>query len=326
MGNELRHNPFGDPVIVAAVRGRRPQRSRRHGPAGADTAEVGFDAGCPFCPGNESETPPEVDAFRPADGDASSPDTPGWRVRCVPNKFPALGPAIAIEPTGDNLFTAAPARGVHEVIVHSPRHDSGLHTLSVAEASDLIRMWQRRLDSHRAAGWASTSLVVNEGREAGASQAHPHSQVFALDFVPTRIATELERRAEWARRHGRSLLGTVVDAEGELLAWAPYWSHFRHEVWIAGATDAGDFAEAENTAGLARLLPRVCERIRRCAGDPAWNLVLHDPPAGPASKQFSWYLRLLPRTSIEAGFELATAIGINALPPEQAAMELRSVF
>lgn len=338
MSSSYRANPFGDPVVVAAGRATRPRSAASHDAVTDGTTVTGspaaqHDESCPFCTGNEAQTPPEVDAVRP---DGSAPDTPGWRARIVPNLYPAFSPD---EPGGDwagaLLHQHRGARGRHEVAIHSPDHVGSLARLSPEALATALGLWQRRLDAHRDEGWTSTVLAVNEGREAGASLAHPHAQLFATDTVPVALADELARQRDWFDDHGRALLGDVVTAEadgpravdrvGDLVAWSPYWAQVPYEVWIGAAApdgDGGRFAASPRTDELAVLLGRVCRRIAAVAGDPALNVVLRDPPH-EGSRSTWWHVRVLPRTSIAAGWELASGIRIVTVAPEDAAAHLR---
>ncbi|MCE7882625.1 MAG: hypothetical protein DYH08_01965 [Actinobacteria bacterium ATB1] len=355
----LRHNPFGLPSVVAEGRSFRPHDSRRHSPEGEDRVSrtAHHDPSCPFCEGNEDQTPPEVDAFRRA---GTAQDSPGWSVRVVPNLYPAFlpdsgpdsgpdtGPASgnssvkagATASAGGHpagLFAEVPARGRHEVAIHSPDHAARLADLGPERLGVTIEMWQKRLSVHSDEGLAYTVLAVNEGREAGASLAHPHAQLFATDFVPPAVSEELDRREDWRAHHGRPLLEATVEAEAEgprrvdaeagLLAWTPYWSRTRYEVWIAPLepdSESGAFRESTNRDSLAELLGRVTRRIRDAVRDPALNVVLSDVPHGlvPGNPS-SWYLRILPRTQVEAGYELGSGVHIVTVSPEQAAADLR---
>ena len=356
---QVRDNPFGDPVIVAAARAARPHTSRRHeAAAGIDHAPE-FETNCPFCPGNEAETPPEITAVR---ADATAPDTAGWTVRVVPNKFPALvtgpgrpdhagsdvsAPAANAASQRHDLFACVPAYGSHEVAIHSPDHSATLARLGPERLAAAMDVWRARTRQHRSDGWAATTICVNEGREAGASLAHPHAQLFATENIPPDVSRELDRQDAWSSDRDRSLLGSVVEAErggpravdteGDLLAWVPYWASNPYEVWIAaGAPDSGSgaFADASDASmsDLAFLVGRVASRIGDAAGDPALNLFVRDLPHNdPALAEISrgsapdayWNVRVLPRTRVDAGFELATGMRIVTASPEACAQELR---
>jgi UDPglucose--hexose-1-phosphate uridylyltransferase len=242
---EIRVDPLsGHKTIVAGERSRRPGGEPRC--VAPDPIDV---AGDPFAEGHEDRTPPELYAVRPQGG---PPDSPGWRVRVVPNLYPALTPApvqrdpadggtpsIPNLPTPDrpsstlgreghpedarrtpdphaearpDLFTAVPATGTHEVIVNAPQSVYSLAELPVEQVAAAVEVWRERMRVH--AGCAYTQLIVNERREAGASLPHTHAQLYALDFVPADVARERERAGAYATRTmGGDLLGDLLAEE-----------------------------------------------------------------------------------------------------------------
>lgn len=344
MGTTYRVNPFkedGDPVVVAEARAARPHSAHSHTAAAALARGADFDPACPFCPGNEAETPPEVAAFRP---EGSSADSPGWSVRVVPNKYPAFTrPPDGSAPDGeivfapDDIYDDAEALGLHEVAIHSTDHGGRLATLTAVALTRTMLMWQARLEAHRDAGWPVTTLAVNEGREAGASLAHPHAQLFATSIVPPLLERELWVQDRYHERLGRRLLDDVVTSEagsdrhvatgGPFVAWAPYWAEVPYEVWIATREPdsvSGRFADSPHTDALAALTGRVTRAIAGAAGDPALNVVLRDVPHA-GSHTARWHMRIVPRTSIAAGFELATGMRIVTVGPETASAVLRDL-
>ncbi|GEM_PF-179590 len=361
MRNAYRSNPFGLPVIVAEGRSRRPHTARRHAAhTPPDDTNPSHDKNCPFCPGNEDQTPPEIAAHAKEDQKDRAPNTPGWTARVIPNLYPALTPDTSTPDsstpdtsTPDILSSSKilpcnsqPARGLHEVSIHSPDHTGRLCTLSDHALANTVTIWQERLHAHRAEGWAATTLIVNEGKEAGASLAHPHAQLFATDVVPPAVQHEITLLQVWTAQHKGCLLEATVqaeqngprmiDREGSLVAWAPYWASVPYEVWIAPApqhttpstannTTHGAFADSPHITEFATLLARTTRRIETAANDPAINLVLRDP-LHQTGEGAPWHVRILPRTSIAAGFELATGVRIVTISPETAAEHLREAL
>ncbi len=157
----------GDRVILAPARALRPDTFRVQ----ADPVPASV-ASCPFCAGNEHETPPEVARRGPG-----APETPGWTLRVVPNKFPIVGDGVV---------------GAHEVVIFSPAHDADLSALSDDSASCVLVALRDRARFHLAQGLVYTQAFVNQGKAAGASIEHPHAQLVALDFVPARARVRLE--------------------------------------------------------------------------------------------------------------------------------------
>ncbi|HEV3497362.1 MAG TPA: galactose-1-phosphate uridylyltransferase, partial [Actinomycetes bacterium] len=209
---ELRQDPLGGGwVAITAGRAARPEAFLR------DVGTPRGPLGCPFCPGNEHMTPPEVWADRDP---GTGPDKPGWHVRVVPNKFPAFaGPVTSAKHNG-GLYRSAPTAGVHEVVIHNPDHQATLADLEVPEVARAMAAWRARLTAHRDQAFGAVLVIVNQGRTAGASLEHPHSQVFATAGRPDRIQAELDRLAGEAcaacatvaaERAGPRLVGTTGD-------------------------------------------------------------------------------------------------------------------
>jgi UDPglucose--hexose-1-phosphate uridylyltransferase len=326
---ELRQDPFsGGWVAITAGRAARPEAFL------GDVGTARGPLGCPFCPGNEHMTPPEVWADRDP---GTEPDRPGWRVRVVPNKFPAFaGPPSAAGGVrrwvGSNgLYRAVPTAGVHEVVVHNPDHEATLSDLQVPEVSRAMAAWRLRLDAHRDRDLGAVLIIVNQGRTAGASLEHPHSQLLATAGRPDRVAAEVDRLAGdgcaacatvAAERDGPRL----VDATGGLLALCPWASAAPFEALLLPTDhrprfeDGGPDDDAAMAAALRGLLRRFCG----VAGDHApYNLVLHSAP--PGARDFHWHLHLFPRLTTYGGFELGTGVIINVVDPDRAADALRSV-
>jgi UDPglucose--hexose-1-phosphate uridylyltransferase len=296
-------------VIVAPDRARRPRDT-----VVTDGDTAGSD--CPFCPGREGATPPEVMATgRPAGSPANQPP---WRVRVVPNLYPAL----------------EPPQGHHEVIIATAAHKLSLADLTVAEAAEFLDVGRQRVRQlARRPGVAAVSFFVNVGAAAGASLRHLHGQALALPMVPPALAIELDAVGQWRQDHGECMLcaearaaepgGLLVARRPGVLARCPQPSRHAWEVCLQPTGHQGRFVDVEPGVlhDLAELLVLTCGALKRAAGDPAYNLVLHEAPA--VTDDFHWHLELTPRLSALAGFETGSGCHINSLPPEDAARVLR---
>ena len=322
---EVRIDPLtGFRVIVAGDRAHRPGGGLSAVPAPA----VDPDSD-PFAEGHEDRTPPELYALRP---DGGAPDTPGWRVRVVPNMYPALsGDSPAPEPDGKpDLFWGGPARVAHEVIINAPDPVSSLSDLTLNQVIEAVDVWRERMRSHGEASYVH--LSVNERLEAGASLPHTHAQLFVLDFVPAAIARERERFGAYTTRTmGGNLLADLVQEEvrrrerivaidDETVLMAPYGARVPFQLLIAPRTPRGRF-EDEGPTG-ARMLHEALSRLsRRLGTSPPLNLWVRTAPRG--AEHFCWRIDILPHLVHLAGLELGTGVHINIVPPEQAAAELR---
>jgi UDPglucose--hexose-1-phosphate uridylyltransferase len=295
--SQLRHDSLsGRDVIIAAGRAARPVTFARASVETAATSE------CPFCPGAESETPPEVARIGPGE-----PDEPGWEVRAFPNLYPIVD--------------------THEVVVLSPDHRS-FADLTDREAVAVLTMLRNRVHTHLEAQHEYGVAILNHLREAGASIAHPHAQVFALEHVPPAVEEELDR----ARKAGTDLVlvDATADAElvvlrgGQVTVWCPRASTSPYLFRIAHerAGERFDLADDMTIEAVAVMLRAGLHRLRDALGDVPYNVVAHTAPRDGAP--FHWYVEVTPRVSVIAGFEQATGILVNTVPPEQAAAMLRT--
>jgi len=329
---ELRIDPLsGHRTIVAGERSRRPGGEPRCAPP--EPIDPTAD---PFAEGHEHRTPPELQALRPGGG---PPDSPGWRVRVVPNLYPALdapGPSVAelgrggVQAEEIDLFTALPATGAHEVIVNGPQSVLSLAELPVEQVLDAVQVWRERMRAHE--GSACLQLIVNERREAGASLPHTHAQLYALDFVPAAVARERERASAYTTRTmGQSLLGDLVAEEvrrrervvaidDEAVLLAPWASRLPFQLMLAPRTPRARF-EDDGPTGAALLHDGLRRLSRHLGSSPPLNLWVRTAPRG--AEDFCWRIDVMPRLTHLAGLELSTELNLNIVAPEDAAAALR---
>ena len=325
--SELRVDPLtGLRAIVAGERANRPNAG-----LSADPSPPLDPAGDPFAEGNEHKTPPEVYALRESDDGA---DSPGWKVRVVPNLYPALrADGDAPEPDASpDLFTALPAHGAHEVIVNAPQSVSALAELPAEQVALAMDVWRERIRAHADAAYVH--VLVNERREAGASLPHTHAQLYALDFVPAAIARERERFGAYATRTmGGNLLADLVQEEvrrgerivaidDEAVALAPFGSRLPYQLMIAPRRPRARF-EDDGPTGAALLHDALNRLARRLGANPPLNLWVRTAPRG--ADHFCWRIDVLPRLTHLAGLELGTGLHLNIVAPERAAAELRDI-
>jgi UDPglucose--hexose-1-phosphate uridylyltransferase len=322
---EVRVDPLtGHRTIIAAARSSRPGAGLEVEPPPPIDAATD-----PFAEGHEDQTPPEVFAVRP---NGSGPDAPGWRVRVVPNLYPALEPDPP-PPEADaqpDLFTTVPAAGYHEVIVNAPEPVHSLSELDADQVGLAVETWRERMRVH--SGAACKHLIVNERREAGASLPHTHAQLYALDFVPAAIARERERFGAYAiRTMGGNLLGDLVQEEvrrrerlvaydDEAVLLAPYASKVPFQLMLAPRRPRARF-EDDGPTGAALLHDALRRLGRRLGASPPLNLWVRTAPRGADS--FCWRIDILPRLGHFAGLELGAGVNLCVVAPEAAAAQLR---
>jgi UDPglucose--hexose-1-phosphate uridylyltransferase len=326
--SELRHDVLtGRLVLLAPGRRARPDtHAPVHPTSGQTSGQTSRQTSgsepsrpCPFCLGNEHETPPEVARIPPG-----PPDAPGWRVRVVPNLYPIVG-GVDAGPGAD---------GAHEVIVLSPEHDATFGDLADDQAIDVLTMMRERAQAHAAAGRAHSQLLINQGRAAGASIEHAHAQLLALEFVPPAVTVAVDR---FAAQPSDPVLADQADAAareqevvagGAVQAWCPTGAAAPFETRIA-ATDAGTrFEDATDgqVFGVALVLRDVLATLGRALDAPGqrvpYNVVVHNGPARD-DVAYHWWIGIVARTAVVAGFEMGTAILVNTVDPRDAARALR---
>ena len=247
--------------------------------------------------------------MRPGGG---APDGPGWRVRVVPNKYPALD-------------------GRHEVIVHAPAHEAELEDLGDDALAEVLAVWQRRVTAHLESGAAAVTLIGNLGAGSGASLEHPHEQLFATPVVPPLLLDELVEAERHRNRYGTCVVCDEIERAGDravldgaVAAWVPDACRFNGELWLAPAAHEADFRAAD-PAAVAPALRRALTAVKASIAGAPLNFWLHTAPAD-ARGPFHWHLEFAPRTSALAGFELGTDIALVIKSPVEAAREYRAAL
>jgi UDPglucose--hexose-1-phosphate uridylyltransferase len=328
---ELRRDPIvGRWVIIATERARRPQEARLR--------ESHTGGLCPFDPGQEDKTPHEVYAAgRPA---GVQPNGPGWRVRVVPNRYPALmiEGDLDREPVG--IYDRMNGVGAHEVVIETPEHDRDLGSFSDGDVAEVLYAFKARvLDLRNDLRFRYILLFKNHGAQAGATLDHAHSQLIALPVTPRQVTEEIEGALSHYHHRERCIFCDIVlqerkdrsrlilenDAFVVLSPWAPR-SPF--ETWVVPKRHESNF-ESEPRERLALCAAALRSTLRRAAvalGDPAYNFIVHSNPLrDPPSPSYHWHIEVRPALSQVAGFEWGSGFHINPVPPEEAAEFLRLV-
>jgi UDPglucose--hexose-1-phosphate uridylyltransferase len=331
----LRFDPTtSDWVVFAPSRKLRPHDGAPK--SAAELAAVTVAANCPFCAGNEALTPPEIYSIPNPQGGESR-----WRVRVIPNKFPAL--RIEESParlTDGGMFQSMGGCGAHEVIVESPDHSRHLSQQPPEQIEAVLRALQWRYqDLMRDPRFQTVVIFKNHGSEAGTSLPHPHWQLIATPVVPRLLRMKHFEASEYFDRTGDCLYcvlaqeelkaGRRIVARNEhFVAFMPFASHCPFETWILPLQHQASFklVDAERLWALSMLLKEVLLKLCTALGDPAYNLTINDVPRGDEDKEyFLWHIRIQPRLSTPAGFELGSGMSINTVFPEDAAAFLGEV-
>jgi len=327
---ELRKDPItGRWVIISTDRAKRPTDFVR------ESVKIKGNGFCPFCYGNESKTPPEILAYGRNGGPRN---TPGWSVRVVPNKFPALGIEGDLDREGEGMFDRMNGVGAHEVIIETPDHQNTPATLPVRAIEEVFWAYRDRvLDLKNDKRFRYVLIFKNHGEAAGASLEHSHSQLIALPIVPKRVLEEIEGARHYYREKERCIFCDVIHQETEtgvrvigendlFITIAPYAPRFPFEMWLLPKQHGSSFENNQSTvyASLARALKDNLMRMDAVLDHPAYNFVLHTSPIGEESNEhYHWHFEIMPKLTKVAGFEWGTGFYICPTPPEEAAQFLR---
>ncbi len=326
---ELRKDPIiGRWVIISTDRGKRPLDW-------SVEPEKNTGGFCPFCPGNEDKTPPEVYAVRP---DSSAPNTPGWRIRVVSNKFPALQIEGELSRRGEGIFDKMNGVGAHEVLIETPDHYLDLGELSDVHVRDIFWAIKMRIsDLQKDIRFKYILAFKNHGSAAGASLAHSHIQMIATPIIPKRVQEELEGAQKYYEYKERCIFCDIIRQELQadirivkankyVVALEPFAARFPFETWVMPIHHYSRFEDIsyDDTLELAKLMKEILHKIKTTLGNPPFNFILHTAPQQNHNYyEYHWHIEIIPKLTKVAGFEWGSGFYINHIPPEDAAKVLR---
>ncbi|MFQ5795636.1 MAG: galactose-1-phosphate uridylyltransferase [Candidatus Bipolaricaulia bacterium] len=340
---ELRRDPITDWwVIIAKERSKRPSDFASHEEHHLNEAES-----CAFCEGHGGMTPKEIYAIRE---DGSKPNTPGWQVRVVPNKYPALIIEGDMNRTGIGILDMMNGVGAHEVIIETPCHNCDLTDLSIDHIVKVLKTYSVRIkDLHEDDRFRYVLVFRNYGRSAGASLSHPHSQLIATPVTPNLMRTKLRIARDHYHQKERCIYCDIIQQELEreeriisadehYVVWSPFAARFPFETHIYPREHSHDFTEdqGEKQYHLARTLKDILLRLQISLNHPGYNFMIHTSPNltprlgkpdywGTIEQDFHWHIEIIPRLTQVAGFEWGTGFYINPTPPEEVANYLQEI-
>lgn len=326
---EIRKHYFlSEYCIIAEERAKRPSDFTK---GAGDSGEKSELKSCIFCGGSEEKTPLATAVYKSGKIFSDTPEdrVHNWDFRCFPNLYPALSPVWSLPEHQELDLQVEPGYGFHEVIVESPHHGKKLEYFSDSELSGLMKVYKERTSSYTSQEKICyVSLFKNSGKAAGASIDHPHSQLLALPFIPTLVERELnaikgQKMCPYCAIFNKEKASPrLIFENSECIAFAPYSSMGPFEVWILPRRHLSFLGDCDEKIlfALGNLLRAVLRSYGSVFGNLPFNYMfyqLHETP------EYHLNLRLLPRLSINAGFELSTGIYINTVSPEKAASYLR---
>jgi UDPglucose--hexose-1-phosphate uridylyltransferase len=328
---ELRKDPIlGRWIIISKERGKRPTDFI----IDKDESRGGF---CPLCSGNEKTTPPEVLSYASFQ---HLPNTPGWDLRVVPNKYPALVIEGDLDKVGEGLYDKMNGIGAHEVIIETPNHDESFTYLPQGRMKLVFIAFRDRLaDLAHDARFKYVMIFKNHGRAAGASLEHSHSQLVALPILPRMITSELEGCLAYFRYKERCIFCDIIHQEKSqqsrvicenehFIAFVPFAPRSPFEMWILPKQHSSSYVSMDNRLfdSLTELFSECMLRLDKCMLGVPYNFVLHTAPLrSQPLDHFHWHFEIMPKLTSIAGFEWGSGFYINPIPPEEAAEFLREV-
>lgn len=329
---ELRKDPIiGRWVIISTERGKRPSDF-----SGAPKRRTDSKL-CPFCPGNESATPPEIMAFRP---DSSEPNKPGWTLRVISNKYPALRIEGNLNREGVGIFDKMNGVGAHEVIIETPEHDKDLVDLNLKQMQDVIWAYRERsIDLKKDPRFSYILIFKNQGEAAGASLEHSHSQLIATPIIPKRVMEEVEGAGKYYEYKERCIFCDVIKQEitddervviqnNSFISLEPFAPRFPFETWILPKRHIPAFEDIkkEDIPELAAILLETLQRLAKALNNPPYNYIIHTSPVDNYYvEEYHWHIEIMPKLTRVAGFEWGTGFYINPTTPEDAAAYLKEI-
>ncbi|UCD34044.1 MAG: galactose-1-phosphate uridylyltransferase [Nitrospiraceae bacterium] len=324
---ELRKDPIsGRWVIISVERGKRPSDFGMR----VSPKKGGF---CAFCKGNEHTTPPEILAFR---ADGGKPNSPGWTLRVVSNKFPALSVEGQLNRVGDGIFDKMNGVGAHEVIIECPDHNMTLSSMPLKAVEEVLwAFYHRTMDLKKDPRFRYVLVFKNEGDQAGASLEHTHSQLIALPIVPHLVEEELIQARQYYEYKERCIFCDIIHQEradkkrvisenDAFIALAPFAPRSPFETMILPKLHESSFLINMNFRELAVILQQTLRQIDKVLELPPYNLMIHSSPfKNEENEYYHWHIEIIPKLTKIAGFEWGSGFYINPTPPEEAAKFLR---
>ena len=355
--SELRQDPTTrEWVIIATERRRRPHEFGSDFSSQKDNAAnlQEYSKDCPFCSGNEYLSPHETASYRTVGTNLNSK---GWWVRVIPNKFAAL--SLNFEenaqvydgvravnpdfsgyffPRATEVFRTKPGIGAHEVVIDTPKHNEQLPFFSDKQIQELFLMYRERyLNLHVNSKFKYIIIFKNSGANAGTSIIHSHSQIIATPIIPLTLRNNISQARFYYDEVGRCIFCDMIQAEivdgrriilqtADFIVFHPFASTSPFETWIMPLSHEPCFSNIsiDKIKALAVIVKKILKGMYDALDDPDYNFVFNNPPiADEKEDYYHWSLRIIPRLTMKAGFEIGTGMSINTAVPEETAEFMR---
>lgn len=328
--SELRFDLIsGDWVIIAKKRGRRPGafslKKRKK--------ETTPKKNCPFCNLKEK---PITGLFN---GEKIQKDFKNWSTIVIPNKYPALLPFENLMRKKEGRFyQKISGVGFCELVV-TRDHSRHFPHFSVQQTKEVFDLYQERymwLMKRKFVNYIS--IFHNHGKEAGATQSHPHSQIITTPLIDNDLRRALENSKAFFEKRKKCLYcelnqwerdskKRLISENESFLALCPFASKSAFEVIISPKFHSSKFETIteEQKWQLSQIFNVVMRKLFILLNDPPYNFYLHSAPCDGEYPFYHWHWTILPKTSTPAGFELGTRMEICTLEPEISAQLLRNI-
>jgi len=333
---ELRQNPATKEwVIISTERAQRPEDFGAGEPEEEENSEKEH---CPFCENYEHLTPPEIMAFRTF---GTKPDSPGWWIRVIPNKYPALVPQGSPNRARIlDFYNYMDGLGQHEVIIDSPSHKLHIATMKQKQVEEIFLAYRERYIALCAdKRFELIAIFKNHGVTAGTSIKHPHSQVIATPVTPSHIRHRIEEAMRYFDDYGKCVYCEMIEKELQFndrvvlqtenfIAFEPFASKSPFMTWVMPKKHSSSYGNItpELSKELAYVMKQTLGKIFKGLNNPDYNFVIRSTPCHETNEEyFHWHIMIIPRVAAVAGFELGSGIYINTVIPEKAAKYLREI-
>lgn len=328
--SELRRDPIGGRWIIVDTDHPSQPKDFEYDP------QAYQGGACPFCYGSESITPSEIECIRDP---GTMPNTAGWQVRVIANKFPALQIEGDLDRRGVGIYDMLNGVGAHEVLIDTPYHQKDIPELLNNEVENLILMYCRRAkDLARDKRFKYIMIFKNFGVSAGASMEHPHTQIIALPMIPKNVMEELRGAQNYFNYRERCIFCDIIHQETQekervilenkyFLSFCPFVSRFPFEIWITPKRHSNYFEQLsqEELPALAAILRETIVRLKNIFTNVPYNFIIHTSPVNSdtVTESYHWHIEFMPKLTRTAGFEWGSGFYVVNTPPELAAKFLR---
>ncbi|MCL2144569.1 MAG: galactose-1-phosphate uridylyltransferase [Endomicrobia bacterium] len=291
---------------------------------------------CPFCPGNESMTRPEILAY--SDNPHRHPNSAGWTLRVIPNNKPLLEIEGTLKRRGEGMYDKMDGVGAHEIIIETTNHYQTIADRNEKQYENIITsIIERMKDLRRDSRLEYILSFKNYGISANAVFEHHHSQLIAMPIVPKRVREEITGAENYYKYRERCVFcdiiaqemsaeARIVQENEDFIALCPYASRYPFETWILPKNHQTDFDSLsyKDIKNLSKISRSIFAKLYNVLDDPSYSVLIHTSPLKEKNMPYyHWHIEIIPKLTKTSGFEWGTGLYANPVLPEEAAKYLR---